>query len=376
MARAGRPGDPRSLVLRADAAFGAGRAADAGRFAAAAIARAEQVLDEHAAADRPGRSPRRPRRALRGARRGEPAGLGHRPRRHRGSRPPGRPGRGRARPGALARHGAVPARDDGHRCAPTTPRRSCRPGSWPSTPACSGRSRPSTTSAPTTPGGSTARPRPCRWPAPPSSCTRALRLPQRAFSARSMLEMLEAATHLVDGTATPSEARRRADGIASQGGGGPRLEQVVRVVVALLEHDLPRAADELATGVARGAAARRAIPPLPYLGASALVDAAIGREDEWAERTLRGRPGPGQPRRLRLGRRRRGRPGRSPRRGRRPARRGRRGARRPALVAAGAAHRRARVRRHRRLGRSRAHPARRPRRPRAGRPRPARPHLP
>ena len=54
-------------------------------------------------------------------------------------------------------------------CAPTTPRRSCRPGSWPSTAACSGRSRPSTTSAPTTPGGSTAQPRPCRWPAPPSS---------------------------------------------------------------------------------------------------------------------------------------------------------------------------------------------------------------
>jgi DNA-binding CsgD family transcriptional regulator len=26
-------------------------------------------------------------------------------------------------------------------------------------------------------------------------------------------------------------------------------------------------------------------PPLPYLGASALVDAAIGREDEWAERS-------------------------------------------------------------------------------------------
>ena len=168
VARAGRPGDPRSLVLRADAAFGEGRAVDAGRFAAAAITRAEQVLDEHAAATDAGRRAGGGR-ALRGARGGEPAGLGHRPRRHRGPRPPGRPGRRRARPGALARRGAVPARDDEHRCAPTTPHRSCRPGSWPSTPACSGRSRPSTTSAPTTPGGSTARPRPCRWPAPPSS---------------------------------------------------------------------------------------------------------------------------------------------------------------------------------------------------------------
>ena len=50
VARAGRPGDPRSLVLRADAAFGEGRAVDAGGFAAAAITRAEQVLDEQPAA--------------------------------------------------------------------------------------------------------------------------------------------------------------------------------------------------------------------------------------------------------------------------------------------------------------------------------------
>ena len=219
MARAGRPGDPRSLVLRADAAFGAGRAVDAGRFAAAAITRAEQVLDEHAAGTPRSRSGGG--RALRGARGGEPAGLGHRPRRHRGPRPPGRPGRRRARPGALARHGAVPARDDELRCAPTTPHRSCRPGSWPSTPACSGRSRPSTTCAPTTPGGSTARPRRCRPARASAELTRALRLPQRAFSARSMLEMLEAAAHLVDGTATPSETRRRADGIASHGGRRP-----------------------------------------------------------------------------------------------------------------------------------------------------------
>lgn len=42
VARAGRPGDPRSLVLRADAAFGAGRLTEAGRLAAAAIGRAEE----------------------------------------------------------------------------------------------------------------------------------------------------------------------------------------------------------------------------------------------------------------------------------------------------------------------------------------------
>ena len=41
VARAGRPDDPRSLVLRADAAFGAGRAVAAGELAAAAVTRAE-----------------------------------------------------------------------------------------------------------------------------------------------------------------------------------------------------------------------------------------------------------------------------------------------------------------------------------------------
>ena len=41
--RAGRPDDPRSLVLRADAAFGAGRGVEAGELAARAVARAEET---------------------------------------------------------------------------------------------------------------------------------------------------------------------------------------------------------------------------------------------------------------------------------------------------------------------------------------------
>ena len=41
--RAGRPDDPRSLVLHADAAFGAGRAEEAAALATAAVARAEEV---------------------------------------------------------------------------------------------------------------------------------------------------------------------------------------------------------------------------------------------------------------------------------------------------------------------------------------------
>ena len=76
VARAGRPGDPRSLVLRADAAFGAGRAADAGRLASAAIARAEQVARRARGGDRPAGRRAGGGRALRGARRGGPAGAG------------------------------------------------------------------------------------------------------------------------------------------------------------------------------------------------------------------------------------------------------------------------------------------------------------
>ena len=116
--------------------------------------------------------------------------------------------------------------------------------------------------------------------------TRVLRLPSRAFSTRSMVEMLEAAAELVAGSATPSEARSRAAGISAQGGSGPRLDQVLRIVIALVEHDLPRAADELAAGGRHLLEHDAVLPPLPYVGASALVHAAIGRADAGAQRSL------------------------------------------------------------------------------------------
>jgi len=115
--------------------------------------------------------------------------------------------------------------------------------------------------------------------------TRALRLPERAFSARAMLEMLDATAHLVAGTATPSEVRRRAEDVASEGGSGPRLELVMRIVVALLEHDLPRAADELDVGVREMLHGVGATPPMPYMGAAALVHAVIERGDSSTKRT-------------------------------------------------------------------------------------------
>jgi DNA-binding CsgD family transcriptional regulator len=280
VARAGRPGDPRSLVLRADAAFGEGRAGDAGGFAAAAITRAEQVLDER---------PTEPVRLQAAAALCEALGVASRlawatdldvteALARRAAQVAGEHGLMPWRVTALFQLGMMTMLRT-HDTAPLLQARELALDGgmlgqvaaidyvhadytwWVDGPAAA---LPSARAA--------------------VELTRALRLPQRAFSARSMLEMLEAIAALVDGTATPSEVRRRADDIASQGGGGPRLEQVVRVVVALLEHDLPRAADELATGLREVLQLAALIPPLPYLGASALVDAAIGREEQWAQR--------------------------------------------------------------------------------------------
>ena len=284
VARAGRPGDPRSLVLRADAAFGEGRAVDAGRFASAAIARAEQVLDEHAAATDP-QVAAQAAAALCEA-------LGVASRLAWGTDLDVTEALARRAAQVAGEHGLVPWRVAAlfqlgmmkslraHDTAPLLQARELAlDGGMLGQVAAIDYVRADYTWWVDGPAAALPMARAS------VELTRALRLPQRAFSARSMLEMLEAATHLVDGTATPSEVRRRADGIASQGGGGPRLEQVVRVVVALLEHDLPRAADELATGLREVLQRAALIPPLPYLGASALVDAAIGREAEWAERS-------------------------------------------------------------------------------------------
>jgi DNA-binding CsgD family transcriptional regulator len=100
-----------------------------------------------------------------------------------------------------------------------------------------------------------------------------------------MLEMLDAAAHHDAGTTTPTPPRTRADGIAAQGGSGPRLEQVLRIVVALVEHDLPRAADELEIGARELMERTAVVPPLPYVGATALVHAALDQESSWANRT-------------------------------------------------------------------------------------------
>lgn len=67
-------------------------------------------------------------------------------------------------------------------------------------------------------------------------------MPERAFSTRAMLDAIARLRYTV-GSAQAGRRRHVA------GGSGPHLEQVTRIVVALVEHDPPRAADELDIGV-------------------------------------------------------------------------------------------------------------------------------
>ena len=224
------------------------------------------------------------RRAVRGPRRGRTAGVGHRPRGHRGAHPPGRQ--------VAGEHGLVPWRATAlsqlgmmrllrtHDPAPLREARDLALDAgmlgqvtaidyvhaeyrcWVDGPAAA---LPAARAA--------------------AELMRTLRLPERAFSTRSMVELLDGATDLVEGRATPSEVRRRAVDIAARGTTGPRLDLVLRIVVALVEHDLPRAADELDDGVREVLRGSAALMPLPYIGAAVLVHAATERADSAASRT-------------------------------------------------------------------------------------------
>jgi hypothetical protein len=66
----------------------------------------------------------------------------------------------------------------------------------------------------------------------------------------------------------------------------------MRIVVALVEHDLPRAADELDARVRELLARVRRRPPLPYMGACGPGARRDRRADGSAKRTPRRHPGP------------------------------------------------------------------------------------
>ena len=265
--RAGRPGDPRSLVLRADAAFGAGRVADASELAAAAIARAEQVGDEHGsdvaaaalceALGVAGRLAWRADLDLTEALAGRAAQV-------------------------AGEHGLLPWRVSA--LFQLGMMRMLRAGDM----APMLQSRELALDA----GmlghvaavdyvhsdylwliGGPAAALPTARAA--DDLVRVLRPPGHAFSPRAMVEVLDALAGLASGRATAERTRSRSAAVAAEQGGGPRLELMLLALTALVEHDLPRAAAELSTAVRDLRHGTSVTPPLPYVGAHVLVAAAL-----------------------------------------------------------------------------------------------------
>jgi DNA-binding CsgD family transcriptional regulator len=105
---------------------------------------------------------------------------------------------------------------------------------------------------------------------------RLLRLPQLAYSAESMVELLEAITRIVAGEVPAAGFLEPRVGPEPDRTIGVLLAQALRVVAALTDHDLPRAAVELRALVRPLLDGEAALPPLAYLGASVLLDAAVG----------------------------------------------------------------------------------------------------
>jgi DNA-binding CsgD family transcriptional regulator len=269
--RAGRPTDPRSLVLRADAAFGASRPAEAEELAGAAIARAEAQDAPAALCEALGVAARTAWRAdldlseamLRRAARvaGERGltpwrvtavwGLGMLRLLREDDTPALRQARELAvDAGMLGQVAAIDfilADDRWHVDGP----RAALPLA-----------------------GAAA------------DQARLLRLPQLGETVESMVEMLTVVGSVAEGRPAPAE-RLPPDG--GRAGIGPHQLQVARILVALLEHDLPDAAAALDVGVQRlldGAVA----PPLPFVGAWALLRTVVGDPGGEAGRRARSRP--------------------------------------------------------------------------------------
>jgi DNA-binding CsgD family transcriptional regulator len=275
VARAGRPGDPRSLVLRADAAFGAGRLAEAGQLAAVAIGRAEEEDAAAALCEALGVAARVAWRtdldvteALA----------------RRAAQVAGEHGLAPWRVAALFELGMMRMLRTGDPSALLRARELAVDAGMLGQVAAIDYIRSDYT---WWADGPTAALPTARAAA---DLVRLLRLPQLADSAQSMVEMLTAVTRLVVGEVPANAFLVGEVGEATHESIGPRQGQVLRVLAALVEHDLPRAAAELEAAVSRLVLGRSAAPPLVYLGAMALLGTAVGGAHEEAGRRARTYP--------------------------------------------------------------------------------------
>ena len=108
------------------------------------------------------------------------------------------------------------------------------------------------------------------------AATRPLRLPQLQQGIDAMATMLDLTTRAAAGDATALAAARARQEPAGRHDIGPQRWRVTQTLVALIDRDLPGAAAALDAGVVPVLVDRAVAPPLPLVGAWALVHAAIG----------------------------------------------------------------------------------------------------
>jgi DNA-binding CsgD family transcriptional regulator len=271
VARAGRPGDPRSLVLRADAAFGAGRVSEAGELAAAAIGRAEEADAPIALCEALGVAGR----VAWGTDLDVTEALAR-----RAAQVAGEHGLAPRRAVALFDLGMMRLLRDVDDTPLMQARELLLDAGMLGQVAAADYIRSDSTWWISGPAAALPQAHAA------AELVHALRIPQLAYSADGMVDMLEATDHVLRGRV----GGRRADLNVAQQGIGLRHAQVFEILTALVEHDLPRAATGLESGLRRVVSDDTVVPPVPMLGAFVLVGSAVGGPVEAASRRARTYP--------------------------------------------------------------------------------------
>ena len=121
---------------------------------------------------------------------------------------------------------------------------------------------------------------------PLAEATRPLRLPQLQAGIDAMVEMLDVTARVAGGAATAGAVVARPRAPEDALGIGPHRFRYMQLVVALLQHDLPRAEAAVGASVLPLLLEEAVAPPLPLIGAWVLLRAAVGEPGGERARTL------------------------------------------------------------------------------------------
>jgi DNA-binding CsgD family transcriptional regulator len=111
---------------------------------------------------------------------------------------------------------------------------------------------------------------------PVADAVRPLRLPQLQAGVDAMAEMLDVAARVARGDAAAAQVAARPRPDADSAGIGPHRWRYAQFLVALIEQDLPAAEAALGGGVLSLLLEKAVSPPLPLVGAWALLRAVNG----------------------------------------------------------------------------------------------------